>query len=138
MMLGGASPERAYPPEFVVTSSDDPETDLDDELLRISPLPTIVWPLPEPDVALLVSPSLYPAQPVPAPPNPAPTSGSRFVPLRVVDELPTIDLFPSYTISPAHSYYDPTTSPVTSDLPDASEYILPGSLPPLIPDDPGG
>ena len=127
MMFGSASPEWAAPPEFDVTSSDDPGTDLEDELLRISPLPMIVSPLPEPDEALSVSPSLYPAPPVPAQPNPALTSGSRFVPLRVVDERPTIDLFPSYTMSLAYSYYDPTTSPVTSDVPDASEYLSPGS-----------
>ena len=30
-------------------------------------------------------------------------------------------------MSPAHSYYNPTTSPVTSDVPDASEYLSPES-----------
>ena len=50
MMFGSTSPEWAAPPEFAVTLSDDPGTDLEDELLQISPLPTIVSPLPEPDV----------------------------------------------------------------------------------------
>ena len=76
---------------------------------------------------LPVSPSLYPAPPVPAQPNRAPTIDSRFVLLRVVDERPKIHLFPSYTISPAQSYYDPTTSLVTSGIPDASECLSPGS-----------
>ena len=62
---------------FDVTSSNYPGTDLEDELLRISPLPTIVSPLPEPDEALPVSPSLYPAPPVPTQPYPALTSGSH-------------------------------------------------------------
>ena len=44
-----------------------------------------------------------------------------------MNELPTIDLFPSYTMSPAHSYYDPETSPVTSDIPDVSGYLSPES-----------
>ena len=84
-------------------------------------------PLPEPDKALPVSPSLYPASPVPAQANPAPMIDSRFVPLRVVDERPTIDLFHSHTILPAQSYYDPMTSPVTSDVPDAFECLSHGS-----------
>ena len=126
-MLGSTSPERLAPPEFAVTISDDPGTDLEDKLLQILPLPTIVSLLPEPDVGLPVSPSLYLAPPVPALPDPAMPSSLHFAPLRVVNELPTIDLFPSYTISPAHSYYDPDTSPVTSDIPDASGYLLAGS-----------
>ena len=49
--------------------------------------------------------------------------------LRVVKALPTIDLFLSYTkfMSPAHSYYATTTSPITPDVPDTSEYLSPGS-----------
>ena len=45
-----------------------------------------------------------------------------------MNELPTIDLFPSYIMSPAHSYYAPATSPITTDVPDTSEYLSPGSL----------
>ena len=127
MVIGSVSPERAAIPEFGVTPSDDPGTDLEDELLRVSPLPTIVSSLPEPDETLPVSPSLYPAPPVPGQHNPAPTFDSRFVPLRDVDERLTIDFFLSYMISLAQSYYDPATSPVTFDVHDVSECLSPGS-----------
>ena len=66
MMLGSTSTERATPPEFAVTILDDPGTDLEDELSRISHLPTIISETPEPDMGLPVSPSLYLAPPVPA------------------------------------------------------------------------
>ena len=56
MMIGGVSPERVAIPELGVAPPDDPRTYLEDELLQISPLPTIVSPIP----ALPVSPSLYP------------------------------------------------------------------------------
>ena len=92
MVIGGASPERAAIPEFGGTPSDDPGTDLEDELSWISPLPTIVSPLPEHDEALPVSPSLCPEPPVPGQPSPAPTFESWFVPLRDVDERQMIDL----------------------------------------------
>ena len=114
MVIGGASPERVAIPELGVAPPDDPGTDLEDELLHISPLPTIVSPLTEPDEALPVSQSLYPEPPVPGQLDPAPTFESRFIPLQEADERPSIDLFPSYMISPAQSYYDPATSPVTS------------------------
>ena len=53
MAIGGASPERVAIPELGVTSPDDSGTDLEDELLSISPLPTIVSPLTEPVEALV-------------------------------------------------------------------------------------
>ena len=93
----------------------------------ISPFPTIVSPLTEPVETLPVSPSLYPEPSVPAQPDPAPRVESRFIPLREADERPTIDLFPSYLISPAQSFYDPATSPVTLDLQDDSEFLPPDS-----------
>ena len=88
MVLGNTSTEQAAPPEFAVTISDDPGTDLEDELLQISPLPTIVSPLPEPDMGLPVSPSLYLEPPVPALPDPTLPSSLHFALLRVVNELP--------------------------------------------------
>ena len=121
-------PERAATPEFAAILSDDSGTDLEDELLHVSLLLTIVSPLQDPDTALPVSPSRYPAPPVPALPDPAPTSQLSPVPLRVVNELPTIDLFPSFTMSPAHSYYALATSPITTDVHDTSEYLSPGSV----------
>ena len=54
MVIGGASPERVAIPELGVAPPDDSETDLEDELLNISPLPTVVWPLTEPVEALPV------------------------------------------------------------------------------------
>ena len=123
MVIGGVIPERVAIPELGVAPPDDSGTDLEDELINISPFPTIVSPLPEPDEALPESPSLYPEPPVPAQPDPV----SRFIPLREAEERPTIDLFPSYLISPAQSNYDPATSLVTSDLQDDSESLLPDS-----------
>ena len=106
-MVGNSVPERADTSEFTAILSDDSGTDLEDKLLRVSLLPTMVSPLPDPDTALPVSPSRYPAPPVPALRDPAPMSQLSPGPLRVVNELPTIDLFPSYTMSPAHSDYAP-------------------------------
>ena len=124
---GSASPERVAIPELDVAPPDDSGTDLEDELLHISPLPTIVSPLPEPDEALPVSLSLYPEPPVPGQPDPAPSFELQFIPLWEADERPTIDLFPSYMISPAQSCYDPVTSPVTLDMQDDSECLSPDS-----------
>ena len=122
MMIGGASPERVAIPELGVTPPDDSETDLEDELLNI-----VVSPLMEPVEALPVSPSLYPEPPVPAQLDPVPSVELRDVPLRDEEERPTIDLFPSFLISPVQSYYEPVTSPITSDLQDDSGYLPPDS-----------
>ena len=107
-----------------VAQPDDSEMDLEDELLHMSPLPTIVSPLTEPVEALQVSPSLYPELAVPAQPDPVPSVELRDVSLREANKRPTIDLFPSFEISPAQSYYDTATSPITSDLQDDSGYLL--------------
>ena len=90
-------PEWAATPVFTEVLSDDSVTDLEDELLHVSSLPMIVSPLQDSDTVLPVSPSRYPAPPVPALPDPAPTSQLSPVSLRGVNTLPTIDLFPSYT-----------------------------------------
>ena len=108
MVIGGASPERVAIPELGVAPPDDSGTELEDELcdelLNTSPLPTIVSPLMEP-VEALPSPSLYPEPPVPAQPDPAPSVVSRDAPLWEVDERPTLDLFPSFFISPTSSHF---------------------------------
>ena len=119
--------ERAAAPVFAAVASDDSGTDLEDELLHVSPLPMMISPLPDSDTAFPVSPSRYPEPPVPALADPAPASQLSSVPLRVVNTLPSRDLFPAYTMSPAHSVYALATSPVTTDVPDASEYLLSGS-----------
>ena len=90
--------------------------------------PPIVSPLTEHVEALVVSPSVYSEPPVPALPDHAPSVESRSIPLREVDECPTIDLFPSFLIYPAQSYYNPVTSPITSDLQDDCGFLPPDSL----------
>ena len=134
MVAGGASQERVAIPDLGVAPPDDPGTDLEDELLQISPLPTIMSPLPKSDKALPVSPSLYPEPPVPGQPHPAPTFELRFIPLREADERPTIDLLPLY-ISPAQSYYDPATSPVTLDIQDVPSPESPATMDRYLADD---
>ena len=73
-----------------VAPPDDFETDLEDELLNMSPLPTVVSPLTEPVEALPVSPSLYPEPPVLAQPDPVPSVELQDVPLQEADERLTI------------------------------------------------
>ena len=90
------SPERVAVSELGVAPPDDSDTDLEDALLHMSPLPTIVSPLREPVEVLQVYPSLYPEPPVPAQPDPVPSVELQDVPLREADERPTIDLFPSF------------------------------------------
>ena len=75
-------------PEHGVAPPDDSDTDLEDEFLHMSPLPTIVSPLTEPVEALPVSPSLYPEPPVPAQPDPVPSVELRDVLLRETTERP--------------------------------------------------
>ena len=113
MVIRGASPEGLVFPELSVASSDDSGMDLEDELLSISPLPPIVTPLTEHDETLPVSPSLYPEPLVPAQPDPVPSVESRVVPPPEAVERLTLDLFPSFFVSPAQSCYDPATSPIT-------------------------
>ena len=127
MVIGPASPEGVVIPKLGVTSLDDSGTDLEDELLSISPLSPIVSPLTEPDETLPVSPSLYPESTVPAQPDPVTSVESRVVPLREAVKRPTLDLFPSFFISPAQSYYDPATSPFMTDLQDESGFLPPDS-----------
>ena len=74
-----------------------------------------------------MSASRYPAPPVPAMDTSASATRLSPTPLRVVNTLPTIDVFPTYTMSPAVSYYAPATSPVTPALPVTSDYVSPGS-----------
>ena len=55
--------------------------------------------------------------------GPCPQCELQDVPLREADNRPTIDLFPSFLISPAQSYYEPVTSPITADVHDYSGYL---------------
>ena len=108
-------------------SSDDPGTDLEDEVGHFSPLREPISPLPESSVDVPISLSRYLAPAVPEMSSPASATQVSPAPLRVVNSLPTIDAFPTYTISPAVSYYEPSTSPVTPALPETSDYVSPGS-----------
>ena len=123
----GSVPEGVAAPGFAAVSSDDPGTDLEDKLLHVSLLPTIISPLPDSDTALPVYPSRYLEPPVPALADSVTTSQLSPVPIRVGNTFPTRDLFPSYTISPECSFYAPATSPIRTDMPDTSEYLSPGS-----------
>ena len=127
MVIGGANPEGIVIPELSAESPDDSGTDLEDELFNISPLPPIVTPLTEHDETLPVSPSLYPEPPVPTQPDPVPSIESQVVQPWEAVERPTLDLFPSFVISPAQSCYDPATSPITPDLQDESGFLPPDS-----------
>ena len=98
----------------------DTGTDLEDELEYVSPLPTMISPLPDSDAALPVSPSRYLEPPLPA------LAGSP-VPIRVGNVLPTCDQFPPYTLSPDCSFYAPLVSPVMTNIPDTPEFPSPGS-----------
>ena len=90
-------PEQAAALGFAAVSPDDPGTDLEDEMLYVSPLPTMISPLPDYDTALPVSPSRYL---VPTLADPVTTSQLSSVPIRVGNAFPTSDLFPLYTMSP--------------------------------------
>ena len=120
-----SAPERATDPGFAVVLPDDTGTDLEDELLDVSPLPKMISPLPDSDAGIPVSPSQYLEPLVPTPADPATTSQLDYAPIWVGNALPTHDVFPSYPMSP--ECYAPATSPVTMDMPDTSEYISPGS-----------
>ena len=113
---------------------EDPGTDLEDELDYddldfdlVSPLPWMVSPLPELDSLRPVSPSQYPAPPLPASVDSVSVTPLPPGPIRVVNALPTIDSFPTYSMSPALSYYVPETSSISEDLPGPSDCISPGS-----------
>ena len=97
---------------------------MEDEWLSISLLPPIVTPLTEHGI---LSPSLYPEPPVPAQPDPVPSVESQVVQPREAVERPTLDLFPSFVISPTQSCYDPATLPITPDLQDETGFLPPDS-----------
>ena len=88
--------------------------DLEDELLNISPLSTIVSPLTETIEALSVSPSLHPET--------CSWSTGPCSQCRVAGSSA-----PGSGQTSAQSYYDPATSPITSDLQDDSGFLPPDS-----------
>ena len=127
MSIGDSSPEGARLPGASVTPPDDSDSLLEDELLHISALPAIVLPLVETGEVLPVVPSAYPEPPVPVQLDAASDVMLRFPSLRVAVYGPIFDLFPSYVISPAHSDYDPVTSPITPALQEDVDFLSPDS-----------
>ena len=83
-------------------SVDDPGTNLEDELCHFSPLQETIFHFRNPMRTVTIS---IPAPAVPDMCSLAPATQISPAPLRVVNSLPTIDVFPTYTTSPAVSYY---------------------------------
>ena len=127
MLASDSSPEGVRLSGVSVTPPEDSDSELEDELLHVSALPAIVSPLVEPVEFLPVAPSTYPEPPVPDQPDTSPDVRSRVSPLRVAVDDPILDLFPSYLISPAHSDYDPVTSPITPSLQEDADFLPPNS-----------
>ena len=118
MVIGGTSPEGVVIPELGVASPDDSGTDLEDELLSISPLPPIVSRLTEPDETLPVSGATGSC-------STGPCSQCRVA--GCSGRTSNAWLVPVVFISPAQSFYDPATSPITPDLQDDSGFLPPDS-----------
>ena len=79
-------------------------------------LPVMATPLVDPVVGLPEAPSSYPAPPLPVLSNDDQYPIARISPLQEVADSPTLDVFPSYLLSPAGSEYEPVTSPITPSL----------------------
>ena len=114
--------EQVATPGFVETPSvDDPGTDVEDELEYVSPLLTMISPLPDTDATILMSPARYLEPPLPA------LAGSP-TPPPLENALPTRDQFLPHTASTEHVLYAPVVSPVSMDLPETPRFPSPGSL----------
>ena len=100
---------RPVPRDFV-------DIELEKALLSVSILPAMVKSLEEPVEVFPVAPYTYPEPPVPVLPYDDPGAPSRVSPLWVAADGPVLDVFPSYSISPACSIYEPVTSPITPSL----------------------
>ena len=125
---GVSFPDQGAASALASESFGDPGTDLEDELCNFSPLPETISPLPESGENLSpISPSQYPATLAPDIYSPSAATRVSPAPLLVVNSTPTIDVFPTYTMSPAVSYYEPSTSPVTPVLPETLDYVSPRS-----------
>ena len=125
-MAGASVPDPAAAPEIQSVLSDDPGTDLEDELCHCSPLHETISPPPESGDDVPMSPSRYPAPSVPT--MDIYVSDTQVSPSqsRLMNTLSMIDVFPTYTMLPAVLLYTPATSPVTPSLPVDSDYVSPG------------
>ena len=120
-------PGSAAAPEIRSVLSDDPGTDLEDELCHFSPLQETISHLPESGDDIPMSSSWYTAPPVPSRDISVPEPQVSPSQSRMGNMLPKIDVFPAYTMSPGVSSYAPVASPVTPTLPVDSDYVSPGS-----------
>ena len=82
-----SDPVRAATPGIAAVGSDDSGTDLEDELTHVFPLPWMISPIPDSDGPLPVSPSWYPAPPLPASADPVSVTPLSPGSLRVVNAL---------------------------------------------------
>ena len=104
-----SSPQGVRLPEVGPVPRNIMDVELEKALLSMSILPVMVMPLKEPVEVFPVALSTYPEPPVPVLPYDDPGVPSRVSPLRVAADQPVLDLFPSYSISPACSVYEPVT-----------------------------
>ena len=102
--------------------SDDPRTDVEDELEYVAPLLKMISPIPDSDATSPQFPAGY------IEPPPLTLVGSPTTP-PVEIALPTRDQFLPYTVSPEHVLYAPVVSPVTMDLPATPSFPSPGNGP---------
>ena len=84
-------------------------------------------PLEEPVEIFPVALSTYPEPPIPVLPYNDPDAPSRVSPLRVAADQPIMDWFPSYSLSPACSVYEPVTYPLAPSLQEDADYRPPPS-----------
>ena len=118
--FGDSVQEPVVTPGFMGTPSDDLGTDGEDELEYVSPLPTMMSPIPDSDTASPRSPAGYFEPPLPA------LVGSPTT-LPVENALQTRDQFLPNIVSPEHVSCAPVVSPVTMDSPATRSFPSPGT-----------
>ena len=73
-----------------------------------------------------MSPSCNPAPAVPEVASANSETRVSPTPVCMVPSRRTMDVFPTYELSPDVSYHEPATSPVTPAMPMDSDYVSPG------------
>ena len=129
LQCGYSLPKRDAEPALMSELFSDTGTELEDELCHFQPLPETISPLSEYSVAdLPMSPSRYPAPAVPEVSSADSVTQVSPTLVRRVHSLRTMDVFPTYEMSPDVLFYEPATLPVTPALPVYSDYVWPGGL----------
>ena len=132
-LLHDSSPEGVRPPGACSAPRDLVDLELEMALLSVSILPAMVSPLEELVEGFPVAPSTYPDPPVLVDLGSDDLGSddlgalSRLSPLRVAADGPVLDVFPSYSTSPAGSAYEPVTSPITPSSHEEEDYRPPPS-----------